>query len=441
MEEEIKPDLAFFYNLDYENKTCFDCKGAFPHFISVNNAIILCQSCAQLHKELGYNASFIREVNDDWDPYLLSFILRGGNGRLIRFFNDYKLNELPIQVKYKTKAAEYYRKLILSEVNADSPPEPILMDVALDECFNTIYFPEFDNYTIFKGEKQQKSSQTRGISGKILQSLYTVGEGLENATQYIGETVTKPEVKNTIINGGTATYEGIKTTGEIIYDYSQPVVSFIANKTIQGFGYLYGKIANGVNEYQNKKFKMNTDEDNESNAKGKSNDINNNTYTHVFNNNEHCHSHNHNQCNNCYCNMHSQNMQGNHLQYSTLQKLNNNLNDPMMMSQIMIDKTPPIQSIISTSKITHTNINTNTNIPSPTLKIEQMNSLAIDTKKDKEKIKKKRYKMSPCKENPTYEVIVRDKKPKEINKKEENINNINKITLNNNNNSNPNFNN
>lgn len=431
MEEESKPDLALFYNLDYENKTCLDCRGALPRFISINNAIILCKSCAQLHKELGFNVSFIREVDDEWDPYLLSFIQRGGNGRFIRFSDDFKLNELPIHVKYKTKAAEYYRKLILSEVLADDPPEPILMDVALEECFNTIYFPEFDNYTIFKGEKQG-NSQRIGLSGKVLQSLQTVGEGLGNATLYIGETVTNPKIKDTIVNGGTATYEGIKTASGIIYDYSQPVVSFIASKTVQGLGFLFGKIENSVNDYQNKQFKIHKDQDEEEktlNPKLRTNAINEincnraQIYTH---NNCHCQNH----FNNCCCYNNNQQSHVNQSQSITTPKPHCNTNESQMSQITSTDKTCPMISSISSSKQSDSKTK-------PLLTIEQMSSLAIDQNKTKDKNKdtKKKYSMAPCKENPTYEVIIRDKKKNDI-KKQVNLMNITNQTNNINNNEN-----
>lgn len=33
----------------------------------------------------------------------------GGNARLFEFFNQYSLNDETLQMKYKTKSAEFYR--------------------------------------------------------------------------------------------------------------------------------------------------------------------------------------------------------------------------------------------------------------------------------------------------------------------------------------------
>lgn len=105
-------DCNYLYSLDYENKLCVDCKSAMPQFVSINNAVIICKECAMKHKALGYNISYVREIQDEWDPYLLAFMLRGGNGRFMRLIRNYNIENLAIECKYITKATEYYRLLV-----------------------------------------------------------------------------------------------------------------------------------------------------------------------------------------------------------------------------------------------------------------------------------------------------------------------------------------
>ncbi len=83
-----------------------------PTHVSINNSVLLCTNCAEKHKQLGYNISYIRELNDDWDQYLLNFLERGGNSRYIRLCNQYDLNQMPIEEKLKTKIMDYYRLLV-----------------------------------------------------------------------------------------------------------------------------------------------------------------------------------------------------------------------------------------------------------------------------------------------------------------------------------------
>ena len=104
--------ISYLLEKDYENKICVECKIPMPTHVSINNAIIICGNCASKHKELGYNISYIRELNDNWDQYLLAYLERGGNSRYIRLSKKYDLDDIPIEQKFKTKIMEYYRLLV-----------------------------------------------------------------------------------------------------------------------------------------------------------------------------------------------------------------------------------------------------------------------------------------------------------------------------------------
>jgi ribosomal protein L37AE/L43A len=104
--------IAYLLEKDYENKICVECKSPMPTHASINNAILMCGNCAEKHKELGYNISYIRELKSDWDQYLLTYLERGGNSRYIRLCKKYDLENMPIEQKLKTKIFEYYRLLV-----------------------------------------------------------------------------------------------------------------------------------------------------------------------------------------------------------------------------------------------------------------------------------------------------------------------------------------
>ena len=130
-------DLQYFVNLDSENKICFDCGGPFPTYVSINNGAFICSNCAKNHSRLGYNISFIHQINSPWDPYLLSYAQRGGNSRFKRLCNQYQVpcesyNENDDQKlnKYLIRLGEYHRLLLRSEILADEPPKPLYLEVA-----------------------------------------------------------------------------------------------------------------------------------------------------------------------------------------------------------------------------------------------------------------------------------------------------------------------
>ena len=117
--------MNYLYEKDNENKLCVHCKNSMPKFVSINNSILICSQCYLKHLSLGYNISYVRSIKDPWDPYLLSYLERGGNSRFIKLIKKYNLENLPIQILFNTRIIEYYRLLIKSEVLADEPPDQI----------------------------------------------------------------------------------------------------------------------------------------------------------------------------------------------------------------------------------------------------------------------------------------------------------------------------
>jgi hypothetical protein len=54
---------------------------------------------------------------DAWNEKQLKMMSIGGNKSLLSFFKNFDLNEDPLQTKYKTKAAEFYRKKVSDKNN------------------------------------------------------------------------------------------------------------------------------------------------------------------------------------------------------------------------------------------------------------------------------------------------------------------------------------
>ena len=217
-------DLQYFVNLDSENKICFDCGGPFPTYVSINNGAFICSNCANNHSKLGYNISFIHQINSPWDPYLLSYACRGGNSRFKRLCAQYEVpcqsyneNDSEKLNKYIIRLGEYHRLLLRSEVLAEEPPKPLYFEVAKNKCdLNTIYFPEFENYHLYTGEVVVPGKQY-SIGGKIWNGTKTTA-GIMGTAGGIVYKVGKPVV---CFLGKTA-FNGIKFLGKSIYHHYYP---------------------------------------------------------------------------------------------------------------------------------------------------------------------------------------------------------------------------
>ena len=106
---------------DPGNKVCCDC-GIFmnitlgndsPQWCSVSNGIFICFICSAVHRSLGIQMSYVKSIlMDAWDIKEFSMMKEGGNTKFKAFMEECKLTQELPNVKYKTKAAAYYRKRV-----------------------------------------------------------------------------------------------------------------------------------------------------------------------------------------------------------------------------------------------------------------------------------------------------------------------------------------
>ena len=137
------------FSMDPKNQKCNDCGDDNVKFVSVNNGITLCELCANIHKNFGNQISYIRDINDEFDDYLMNYFIYGGNKKFRKTLRNLGVN---LDVKkaqlYRTYGVDFYRRNLKAIVKGSG---------ALDKDFNnpnevmqndSNSFPEFENYTI-----------------------------------------------------------------------------------------------------------------------------------------------------------------------------------------------------------------------------------------------------------------------------------------------------
>ena len=190
-----KKENNIIFSIDEENNICVDCEQKNPTKVSINNGVIICSSCALKHESLGPSISFIKDIEDDFDEYLLNFIVFGSNSKFKRFLIEEEIDpSLPIEKKYLTKACYFYRKNLKKKVQGEN------LELKKDyENGNEIMenneendeFEEFKNYkiktkVIHEGVLKQKNiNKLNKIGGNILNMGKKMLGGIKFGANYV----------------------------------------------------------------------------------------------------------------------------------------------------------------------------------------------------------------------------------------------------------------
>jgi hypothetical protein len=101
-----------------ENTKCIDCSMDEPLWASVNNGVLICNLCADLHRKLGTSVSFVRSIqHDTWTQSYLTLMSIGGNKKFKDFLDVYGISCKEVDEKYPTVAARFYRKQLKAAAN------------------------------------------------------------------------------------------------------------------------------------------------------------------------------------------------------------------------------------------------------------------------------------------------------------------------------------
>ena len=222
-------DIYELMNIE-ENKKCFDCQKENPTFVSVNNAIFLCDTCYKMHKRLGENISKVKSlISDELTQEEIALLKIGGNNRYRNFIKEYGIEEEYNKMyKYHLKLAEYYRSLLLAEINKENNPAeydrlvqnkpPVEMGLQAMETLTT------ENLKMMtQPPKSEFAQDMSDIAGKIGGFFSTISKKVNETAEKFGIPQKLDEARNKI-------NEGVKNFGE-----RHPKLQNAATKTKEAF--------------------------------------------------------------------------------------------------------------------------------------------------------------------------------------------------------------
>ena len=224
-----------------ENSKCVDCGAENPKWASMNNGVFLCLKCAGIHRSFGMSVSLIRSLQiDSWTEKQLLYLTKGGNINFKNNLSEFNIAETAaLDIKYKSKAADYYRKYLKNEVEKESDPNyaPIQVNKPeTEEAMDIIEIKEENEENEEKPEVKKEPIQKK-FFGFMNNVLNKVKEGTSVAAKKVGKGITELKIKDKLKVAGNAIAGAAKTSGHFIADTTKKAM----DKTKEGMDILSEK--------------------------------------------------------------------------------------------------------------------------------------------------------------------------------------------------------
>ena len=224
-----------------ENSKCVDCGAENPKWASMNNGVFLCLKCAGIHRSFGMSVSLIRSLQiDSWTEKQLLYLTKGGNINFKNNLSEFNIAETAaLDIKYKSKAADYYRKYLKNEVEKESDPNyaPIQVNKPeTEEAMDIIEIKEENDENEEKPEVKKEPIQKK-FFGFMNNVLNKVKERTSVAAKKVGKGITDLKIKDKLKVAGNAIAGAAKTSGHFIADTTKKAM----DKTKEGMDILSEK--------------------------------------------------------------------------------------------------------------------------------------------------------------------------------------------------------
>ena len=226
MEIYSHPDIPEILQIP-GNSACCDCNSEKPKWASLNNGVFLCLKCAGIHRSLGVEISTIRSLQiDSWTDKQILYLSKGGNEKFKKFLSEYQIDsKSQIDLKYKSKAADYYRKSLKNEIEKTTEIELIKPNLEVGKEIIDIKKgqEEVNNSNVIGAYNEQKKEEGFfGVMGSFFNSVKkTAGDVAGKITKEIDDLKIGDKLKET----GESIVGFAKAGGNFIKDKSQQAIN------------------------------------------------------------------------------------------------------------------------------------------------------------------------------------------------------------------------
>lgn len=239
MENYSHPDIPEILNKE-GNSVCVDCGSEKPKWASMNNGVFLCLKCAGIHRGFGMSISLIRSLQiDSWTENQLLYLTKGGNNNFKNNLSEFNIAETAtLDIKYKSKAADYYRKFLKNEVDRECDSSYIPTQIVKPEMEVAM-----DIIEIKEDQKEENQEKPEDKNKKIPKKFFgfmsnvlnKVKEGTTGAAKKVGKGISDLKIGDKLKVAGNKIADAAKTSGHFIADKTTKAAHTIAEKTKTAF--------------------------------------------------------------------------------------------------------------------------------------------------------------------------------------------------------------
>ncbi len=268
MENYSHPDINDILQVE-GNSVCIDCGEQKPKWASMNNGVFLCLKCAGVHRSFGMSISLIRSLQiDSWTESQLLYLTKGGNNNFNKVLSEFNIDpsSVSLEVKYKSKAADYYRRYLKNEVSRESDSNYVPTQIIKPEIYEAQEILETKEENNKEAQSENKPEEKKTFFGFMSSVFNKVKESTANAAKSVEKGVNDLKIGEKLKVAGNAIQGAAITSGNFIADQTQKAVysDFVQNiskKTKEGVTSLYEKTKNAVvKDNKNKEEEKKADE-------------------------------------------------------------------------------------------------------------------------------------------------------------------------------------
>lgn len=274
MENYSHPDINDILQVE-GNSVCIDCGEQKPKWASMNNGVFLCLKCAGVHRSFGMSISLIRSLQiDSWTESQLLYLTKGGNNNFNKVLSEFNIDpsSVSLEVKYKSKAADYYRRYLKNEVSRESDSNYVPTQIVKPEIYEAQEILETKEENNKEVQSENKPEEKKTFFGFMSSVFNKVKESTANAAKSVEKGVNDLKIGEKLKVAGNAIQGAAITSGNFIADQTQKAVysDFVQNiskKTKEGVTSLYEKTKNVMvkdNKNKEEEKKVILEEDNNS---------------------------------------------------------------------------------------------------------------------------------------------------------------------------------